>query len=217
MTQIFKNEVRLPRLLGMLIVGILLKNIPYNFGQFGRLECGDGAIIDSINDLDDIDEHSSWKRSVSDVEKRVAKRSVIHIENITHVNINISATDLALCDPRYIGHELDPFISRSLVTVSLSILFLVAGLELEPGHLWEQSGLLVRSSLIPGITEASSVAILSHFILGKYAFHQLTYSLALFTRFPRHRRLPAGVRVIRGVPRRHHPVPDAADGGQTRQ
>ena len=34
-----KIDLRLPPLLGMLIVGILLKNIPYNFGQFGRSEC----------------------------------------------------------------------------------------------------------------------------------------------------------------------------------
>ena len=61
LTQIFKKEVRFPRLLGMLIVGILMKNIPYNFVQFGRLEC-DGAII-IINDLDNIDEYSSWNRS----------------------------------------------------------------------------------------------------------------------------------------------------------
>merc|ERR1712050_303286 len=32
-------EIRLPPLLGMLIVGIILKNVPYNFGQFGRAEC----------------------------------------------------------------------------------------------------------------------------------------------------------------------------------
>merc|ERR1719323_881387 len=32
-------DIRLPPLLGMLIVGIILKNVPYNFGQFGRAEC----------------------------------------------------------------------------------------------------------------------------------------------------------------------------------
>ena len=169
LSKMFKKEVRVPRLLGMMMVGILLKNIPYSFGQFGRLECEEGATIDTINDLDDIDEHSSWKRSVADNyygEQVMVKRSVIHIENITHVNINISAADLALCDPRYIGHELDPFISRILATLALSVLFLMAGLELEPTQLWEQSGLFVRASLIPGIVEASSVAILSNFLLG---------------------------------------------------
>ena len=43
-----------------------MKNIPYNFGQFGRLECKNGTVLDTVNDLDDIDEHSSWKRSVPD-------------------------------------------------------------------------------------------------------------------------------------------------------
>ena len=48
----------------MMIVGILMKNIPYNIGQFGILECDDRVIVDTINanDLDDIDENSSWKK-----------------------------------------------------------------------------------------------------------------------------------------------------------
>merc|ERR1712137_369471 len=32
-------DIQMPPLLGMLIVGIILKNVPYNFGQFGRAEC----------------------------------------------------------------------------------------------------------------------------------------------------------------------------------
>ena len=150
-------DIRLPALLGMLIVGILLKNIPYNFGQFGRLECSNGTFIDSVNDLDDIDEHSSWKRSISDdVQKLIdeprnrEKRSSYHIENITHVNINITDEDLSHCNPRYIGHELDPFISRSLRTVSLNVILLMAELELNPC-----------------IVEATTVAILAYLLLGK--------------------------------------------------
>ena len=80
LSQIFKKEVRFPRLLGMMIVGILMKNIPYNFVQFGRLEC-DGAIIDTINDLDNIDEHSSWKRSIANDhygEEIIVKRSSVY-------------------------------------------------------------------------------------------------------------------------------------------
>ena len=80
----------------MLVVGILLKNIPYNFGQFGRLECYNGSIIDSVNELDDIYEHSSWKRSIDDDLQNMSdetlirgKRSTYHIENINHVNLNI--------------------------------------------------------------------------------------------------------------------------------
>ena len=59
LTQIFKKEVRFPRILGMMIVGILMKNIPYNIGQFGILKCDDGVIVDTINDLHDIDENCS--------------------------------------------------------------------------------------------------------------------------------------------------------------
>ena len=78
----------------MLVVGILLKNIPYNFGQFGRLECYNGSINDSVNELDDIYEHSSWKRSIDDDLQNMSdetlirgKRSTYHIENINHVNL----------------------------------------------------------------------------------------------------------------------------------
>ena len=82
-------EVRLPPLLGMLIVGILLKNIPYNFGQFGRAECTadhrnasllNETFIDSIHELDRPEDHGSWKkRSVPDwpeVEVDRVRRSV---------------------------------------------------------------------------------------------------------------------------------------------
>ena len=59
----------LPPLLGMLMVGVLLKNIPYNFGQFGRAECTiDGrnaTFVDSLHDLENPD-HGSFKRSIPD-------------------------------------------------------------------------------------------------------------------------------------------------------
>ena len=62
-------DIVLPPLLGMLMVGVLLKNIPYNFGQFGRAECTiDGrnaTFVDSLHDLDNPD-HGSFKRSIPD-------------------------------------------------------------------------------------------------------------------------------------------------------
>ena len=48
-------ELKLPPLLGMIIVGILLKNIPYHVGQFGRGDCMVGnerIFVDSISDRD---------------------------------------------------------------------------------------------------------------------------------------------------------------------
>jgi len=51
----------MPPLLGMLIVGIFLKNVPYNFGQFGRAECfrnGSAAeFVDSLHDIDALENH----------------------------------------------------------------------------------------------------------------------------------------------------------------
>ena len=62
-------DIVLPPLLGMLMVGVLLKNIPYNFGQFGRAECTiDGrnaTFVDSLHDLENPD-HGSFKRSIPD-------------------------------------------------------------------------------------------------------------------------------------------------------
>merc|ERR1719400_2850731 len=41
-----KVDLKLPPLLGMLVVGIMLKNIPYNIGQFGRSDdCISGTEI----------------------------------------------------------------------------------------------------------------------------------------------------------------------------
>merc|ERR1712179_773537 len=54
-------DIQMPPLLGMLIVGIILKNVPYNFGQFGRAECtidrygvhhNASGFHDSIHELD---------------------------------------------------------------------------------------------------------------------------------------------------------------------
>jgi hypothetical protein len=54
-------DIRLPPLLGMLLVGIFLKNVPYNFGQFGRAECfrnGSAAeFVDSLHDIDALENH----------------------------------------------------------------------------------------------------------------------------------------------------------------
>ena len=52
----------------MLIVGIALKNVPYNFGQFGRAECDvnnhTASFVDSVHDLDaEVDKISFRKRS----------------------------------------------------------------------------------------------------------------------------------------------------------
>ena len=130
----------------MLVVGILLKNIPYNFGQFGRAECTEAGLnasfVDSLHhrhlpeDLEFSDSNQTSEAVPSD------------------------------CHPRYIGHELDPILSRSLRTLCLAVILLRAGLELDPVQLWRLSGMVIRATFIPCFVEAAAVAALSHFILG---------------------------------------------------
>ena len=101
-SQILGVTVSLPPLLGMLVVGILLKNIPYNLGQFGRAECTqDGlnaSFVDSLHDLN----------NPEDLE-------------VLHPTTRVLSSD---CHPRYIGHELDPILSRGLRTLCLAVILL---------------------------------------------------------------------------------------------
>merc|ERR1739848_542809 len=172
-------DLRLPPLLGMLIVGILLKNIPYNFGQFGRSECNalhqnaTGKFVDSINDLDRAEDHGSWKkRSISDEVQALYDdadtphaRFVRSLE-VDHGDDTHHDDKLANCKPRYIGHDMDPQISRTLRLVCLTVILLMAGLELDPVALMKLSAMVVRATFIPCFVEALVVAIMSNLLLG---------------------------------------------------
>jgi len=173
-----KVDIRLPPLLGMLIVGILLKNIPYNFGQFGRAECTannmNSSFVDSINDLDKLEEHGSWKRSISDElqaeldrEDTFLDRVIRSVESISDDSHSETDEDeKGSCHPKYIGHDLDPQISRTLRSICLTVILLMAGLELDPIALMKLSAMVVRATFIPCFVEAITVAVLSNLILG---------------------------------------------------
>ena len=75
---------------------------------------------------------------------------------VCHANITIS----------YFGHDLDPFISRTLRSICLTVILLMAGLELDPVKLLKLSGMVVRATFIPCLTEAVAVAVLSNLLLG---------------------------------------------------
>merc|ERR1719394_1485383 len=70
------------------------------------------------------------------------------------------------CKPKYIGHDLDPAISRTLRSVCLTVILLMAGLELDPVALLKLSSMVIRATFIPCFVEAIMVAILSVLILG---------------------------------------------------
>ena len=163
----------------MLLIGIILKNVPYNFGQFGRAECTpDGhntSFGDSIHDYDTIDEHSSFKRSIPEYIlssmkiNPVVKESYKRVERSAGhetVTDNTDNDDNADCHPKYIGHELDPMIARQLRTLCLTVILIRAGLEMDPVALWNLSGMVLRATFIPCFVEAAAVAGLSYFVMG---------------------------------------------------
>ena len=126
-------NIKLPPLLGMIVVGILLKNIPYHVGQLGRGDCivGNKSIfIDSIDD-----------------------RALVE----TH------ADD---CNSQFIGHDLDPNIARTLRLVCMTVILLMAGLEINPVALKNLGWMVLRTSIIPCAVEVVAAAALSHVLLG---------------------------------------------------
>lgn len=117
---LFKFELHLPPLCGMIVVGILLKNVPYNY-------------------LEDCSDH---QKNVS-----------AHLDN--HA-----------CPPRFIGNDLDPQISSTLRAVCLTVILLMAGLELDPVQLRKLKGMVLRATFIPFFVEATATAVLCNLILG---------------------------------------------------
>ena len=144
-------------------------------------------MFDSIHDLDieleDLDlEHTPFKRKRrspyedtfvesedwlevdhQDFSTNRFIRSVIRSENSNDQNETNNAHD---CKSRYIGHDMDPQISRTLRLICLTVILLMAGLELDPAALKKLSGMVVRATFIPCFVEAVVVAILSRFLLG---------------------------------------------------
>jgi len=168
-----KCDLKLPPLLGMLLVGVLLKNIPYNLGQFGRADCVNvNQTTKFVDSLHDSEHNISFKRSIPDDVQElydiglgnhdIVKRSFSAPEE-SHEPEGNSTDD---CKPRYIGHDLDPFISRTLRSICLTVILLMAGLELDPVALLKLSGMVIRATFIPCFVEAVAVAVLANLILG---------------------------------------------------
>ena len=164
-------DIRLPPLLGMLLVGITLKNVPYNYGQFGRIECiGNHSVAfgDSLNDISDFNS-TEFSERVSGFEIDLYKNRIEELHEVHKRSVDGDVEHEEHhdpCIPRYIGHELDPMISRTLRSICLTVILLMAGLELDPVALWNLSGMVVRATFIPCFVEAIAVAVFSNLILG---------------------------------------------------
>jgi NhaP-type Na+/H+ or K+/H+ antiporter len=188
----FGIDVRLPPLLGMLLVGIFMKNVPYNIGQFGREECqGNRSVAfgDSLNDFNvnstdftdklmgfdvTLDHHGVLHEPLLTPEQlksqMFGRESHVHSRKKRsgggHAEEHIKEKNDDPCRKKYIGHELDPSISRTLRTICLAVILLMAGLELDPVALWNLSGMVVRATFVPCFVEAIAVAVFSNLILG---------------------------------------------------
>lgn len=171
-----KLDIRLPPLLGMLVVGILLKNIPYNFGQFGRAECTadhkNATFVDSLKEFETLEEQASFgKRSIPDdiqaeYDSDAFLDRVVRSVQAHSDESHDTSEDEDDCKERYIGHDLDPSIARTLRSICLTVILLMAGLELDPVALMKLSAMVVRATFIPCFVEAIMVAVLSNLILG---------------------------------------------------
>merc|ERR1711971_1443734 len=176
-------DIQMPPLLGMLIVGIILKNVPYNFGQFGRAEChgdfgdslhGDsGVALDDptdegfLVDIEDLGLNASSKEEDPVVARIIRSASTdSHGGHDDHYQEEGNSSMPHGCEERYFGHGLDPFISRTLRSICLTVILLMAGLELDPVKLFKLSGVVVRATFIPCLTEAVAVAVFSKLLLG---------------------------------------------------
>ena len=144
-----KIDLRLPALLGMLVVGIMLKNIPYNVYEMGQTEC-----MDYNQTVGGEEIQHQWKRSIPE---DPVEDDTVHIED---------TTSIVICEPRYIGHDLDPKISTMLRTICLTVILLMAGLEIDPVALWNLSGMVLRATFIPCFVECIVIAVMSNLVLG---------------------------------------------------
>jgi len=131
-------DLRLPSLLGMLLIGIMLKNIPYNFHELSQPACM-GLNISFTNNS-----------------------NVSLYENYSEDDDDVAVN----CERRFIGKDLDPKMSSALRTVCLTVILLMAGLEIDPVALWNLSGMVLRATFIPCFVECLVVAVLSNLILG---------------------------------------------------
>jgi NhaP-type Na+/H+ or K+/H+ antiporter len=147
----------------MLVIGVILRNVPYNFSQTQRPEC-----LVSINDTE---MHVDSINMLTDGtgQNNVSSKSLGDIMNITASSENPMLTRPTMddsCKPRYIGRDLDPAISGICRATCLAVILLLAGLELDPVALPKLAGLFVSGTVFPCVVELVTATLLARFILG---------------------------------------------------
>ena len=103
--------------------------------------------LDEFAFIDELEQQARFKRSAP------SAIEVDHEDDHLHADHEDDE-----CRPRYIGHELDPHISRTLRLICLTVILLMAGLELDPVALMKLSAMVLRATFIPCFVEATAVA-----------------------------------------------------------
>jgi len=241
--KVFKVNIGLPPMLGMLLVGILLENIPYNIGPLAGDQCNMLLANTSVDqgvhtDLHHHADHDALSlpfnvnhvagHDVGDVNSHDLDHNVNYDADNSH-NVNYDANpsvnhdsdkddsssnqDLSVshegddshdhilfeneeniankphsvhrryprnnknhedehneadhsnCELRYIGHDLDHQIKKTLRSICLTVILLMEGLELDPVALRNLSFLVIKATFIPCLVEALAVGLLTHLFL----------------------------------------------------
>lgn len=256
--KVFKVNMGLPPMLGMLLVGILLENIPYNIGPLAGDQCSTGLANSSIDhqvghpflhkhqktdngngaytvgrsgvhgvsytfdvdpvtshDIGDVNNHdflhavnydvdlshdenyhvnhsinhdsdkdsNNSKQDVSVLHDSDMNHDYIHFENEDNIenkphtiqrryprsnqkyDEDHEESDNSNCELRYIGHDLDHQIKKTLRSICLTVILLMEGLELDPVALKNLSFLVIKATFIPCLIEALAVGLLTHLFL----------------------------------------------------
>jgi len=260
--KVFKVNIGLPPMLGMLLIGILLENIPYNVGTLAREECragfanvsdvahntpaehlshsgithflgkdhtdfvdpvvtqhiGHGGVhgvsfnvnhdtddvgsqvvdhyanydinhykshgddqdlghkVNHASDTVDSDVHQDLSHDSHDdiffdnEENHNGKQHSIHRRfprspHSAHHEDMDDGVDSINCGHRYIGHDLNHQIKKTLRSICLTVILLMEGLELDPVALKNLSFLVVKATFIPCLVEALAVGLLTHLFL----------------------------------------------------
>ena len=152
LNKIFKSNFRFPPFIAMLVIGVILRNVPYNFSQFQRSEC-----YMTINNSTEV-----HVNSINNILNETQTNGSTTFDGPPAIPQSIDES----CKPRYIGRDLDPAISGICRSTCLTVILLLAGLELDPVALPKLAGLFVSGTIVPCVAELVTAMVLAHYILG---------------------------------------------------
>ena len=114
-------------------------------------------ILDNSNEKDENTTENAAEDLVDTKVHNRSRRSSGHAEPQVYIDP---------CKKRFIGNDLDPLLTRTLRSICLTVILLMAGLELDPPALWRLKWIVLRTTFIPCIIEAFAASLFCYLILG---------------------------------------------------